>query len=234
MASDASSNPGARAKDAAASRAADLVRDGAVLGLGTGSTADAFLDRLGERIAAGLTVRGIPTSEGTARRAREIGIPLIELGEAVPDLVVDGADEIDPRGRLIKGGGGALVREKLVARAGGEMVVLAHWEKLVPALGAFPLPVAVLPFSWRMSAAAIEGLGAQPRLRVDSAGNPTRTDDGLFVLDCPFGTIEDPESLETRIEALDGVVACGLFNGLADRLVIGLEEGGVEEREVVS
>jgi len=223
--------PGTRAKEAVAERAASLVEDGMIVGLGTGSTASLFLAHLAERVKRkGLEIRGVPTSEGTARLAESLQIPLVELAPgSAPDLVVDGADEVDRKGRLIKGGGGALVREKMVAEAGRQMVVMVHWEKVCEELGAFPLPVAVLPFAWRMIAATISSMGAAVRLRSDEEGRPRLSDDGLMLLDCAFGRIPDPAALEEEIERIPGVVACGLFTGLATRVLVGRADGGVEE-----
>jgi ribose 5-phosphate isomerase A len=202
-----------------------------VVGLGTGSTASLFLAHLAERIQRkGLEIRGVPTSEATARLAESLRIPLVELApSSAPDLVVDGADEADRQGRLIKGGGGALVREKMVAEAGRGMAVMVHWAKVCPELGAFPLPVAVLPFAWRMIAAAVSSMGAAVRLRSDRDGGPRLSDDGLMILDCAFGRIPEPEALEEEIERIPGVVACGLFTGLATRLLVGGPDGDVEE-----
>lgn len=215
-------------KRAAGRAAADLVPEGARLGLGTGSTVRHVLERLAERIAGeGLTMVGVPTSEDTARRARALGIPLADLDELDGlDLAIDGADEVDPRKNLIKGGGGALLREKIVACAASELVVVVGEDKLSERLGGFALPVEVTPFGHRHTAAAVSRLGVQPRLRTRE-GEPFVTDNGNFVLDCPFGEIEDPSRLETELDRIPGVVECGLFVGLAGRILVGRSDGGV-------
>lgn len=226
-------DPIARAKAAAARRGAELVESGMTLGLGTGSTAEIFLQELARRIREeGLDVRGVPTSEAAARIAARLEIPLVPLAPStMPDLVVDGADEVDLDGSLTKGGGGALVREKIVAAAGLEMVVLVHWGKVRERLGAFPLPVAVIPFGWEAVADWIGALydDVAVQIRKDGRGEAYRTDDGLHVLDCSFGEILDPHDLEEDLEGIPGVVACGLFCDLADRIIVGRQDGGVEE-----
>lgn len=222
----------ANAKKAAAAAAAGLVQDDMTLGLGTGSTADLFLERLATRIAEeGLRVRGIPSSEATARKANELGIELIPLtDDASIDLTVDGADEIDPDLHLIKGGGGALVREKMIAwRTEETYVVIADESKIVEQLGAFPLPVAILPFGWQATMSELEDKGCRPSLRERSPGDPLVTDDGLYVIDCEFPTIPDPQLLESSLEEILGVVACGLFCGLADIALLGSEDGTVRQ-----
>jgi ribose 5-phosphate isomerase A len=221
---------GEEAKKAVGRRAAELVQDGMVVGLGTGSTAHWLVERLGERVAEGLSIVGVPTSERTAEQARGLGIPLSWL-DAHPrlDLAIDGADEIDPAGRLIKGLGGALVREKQVAKASAEFVVIADASKEVSRLGeACPVPVEVLPASQDAVEAALRELGADPLLR-RSGDAPYVTDNGNWILDARFPGIEDPEGLEGRINGIEGVVDNGLFTGLTSRILIGTPEG-VQER----
>ena len=228
----------ARAKAAAGRRAADFVEDGATLGLGTGSTVQPFLERLAERIASeGLTVRGVPTSEGTAAIARELGIPLASLTEVDRiDLTVDGADEIDPAFDMIKGGGGALLREKVVACLSAREVIVVDPAKVVARLGTtFRLPVEVVPFALPVVERAVRGLGLEPRLR-DLTGaahaGGYRTDNGNAILDCaaPDG-IADPARLELELDAIPGVVESGLFVGLAHTLVVGHPDGTCDVRE---
>src|SRR5215510_14014583 len=214
-------------KRAAAARALDFVRDGMKLGLGTGSTAEAFLDLLAERVRAGLKVIGTPTSERTREKASALSIPVGELDALAPlDLVIDGADEADHNLHLIKGGGGALLREKIVAASSARMIVIADETKLVRRLGAFALPVEVITFGHRTTAARItaasRALGyAQlaPKLRMKD-GQPFRTDSGNVIYDCPFAEIADAPALAGSLSAITGVVEHGLFIGLASHLVI--------------
>ncbi len=216
-------------KRAVGRRAAELVTEGMVVGLGTGSTAKHFVDRLGERVAEGLGIVGIPTSERTAAQARALGIPLSSLAERpVVDLAVDGCDQVDPHGDLIKGLGGALTREKRVARAAREFVVVADPGKEVPCLGVgCPVPVEAAPVACEAVAAAIRTLGGRSRVR-DAGGAPYVTDNGNWILDADFGAIADPRALEARLDALEGVVENGLFPGMATRILIG-DPSGVRE-----
>lgn len=214
-------------------KAADLVEDGMTLGLGTGSTVHFVLLRLAERIREeGLRVRGVPTSLETERKAREWGIPLVELGavEAL-DLAIDGADEIDPAFRMIKGGGGALLREKVVASLARRVVIVVGENKLVERLGStFALPVEVVPFALPSVQRAIARLGCTPRER-QKEGRAYRTDNGNAILDCGFANgIQDAEALERRLRSIPGVVESGLFFGLAHVLIVGRADGRVEVR----
>lgn len=218
-------------KRACGRRAADLVQDGMVVGLGTGSTFFFALERLAERVKKeGLNIRGVPTSRDTEQRARAFGIPLTDLDEVMElDLTIDGADEIDKEKRMIKGGGGALVREKIVAACSKEMVVIVSREKIVERLGVrFMLPVEVLPFGWWQASKRLERLGARPALRNRPSGAHFMTDNGNFIVDCRFDGIEDPSALELRINQIPGVVDNGLFVGMAGRVVIGDADGRVE------
>ena len=213
--------------------AADLVESGWDLGLGTGSTVHFALERLSERIHAGsLKVRGIPTSVDTENKCRELGIPVIGFEDATRlDLCIDGADEVDGGKRLIKGGGGALVREKIVASASREMVVIVGENKVVDRLGVdFLLPVEVIPFAVPPVIEKLEALVCQPYVRTGKDGEPMLSDNGNRILDCRFEGIDDPEKLEVDINMIPGVVDNGLFCGLAGRIIVGLESGEVEVR----
>jgi ribose 5-phosphate isomerase A len=220
-----------RPKQQAAERALDLIRDGQVIGLGTGSTAKFAIEGLGRLVREGLSVKGVPTSVATERLARELAIPLVDLNDAgVIDVTLDGADEVDPDFNMIKGGGGALTREKLVALASVKRVILVDESKLVSKLGQSRLlPIEVLPFAWTLAARMLTGLGCVASLRNDG-GMPFVTDNGNHILDCAFGPIEDAATLEKRIKLLPGVIECGLFIGIADTLVIGFDDR-VEIRE---
>ena len=214
-----------------AERALELISDGAVVGLGTGRAATAFVRALGARVKTGLRVRGIATSEATARLATELGIPLASFADVDSiDIDVDGADEVDERLDLIKGYGGALVREKIVAAASKRVVILVSREKLVSALGARGrLPVEVVPFGLRFCARRLGELGLSPTPRTEG-GRPFLTDNGNHILDCALAAIPSPEDLERRIISIPGVVGTGLFLGMADTVLI--EDGAsVEVRQ---
>jgi ribose 5-phosphate isomerase A len=218
-------------RDAAAGALA-FVEPGMRLGLGTGSTARPFVEMLGERVRAGLSVIAVPTSEATRQQAEQCGIPLTTLDETPElDLTVDGADEIAPDLTLIKGGGGALLREKIVAAASARMVVIADFSKLVATLGRFPLPIEVVPFGLGATQHAVAGAIATTghsgalTLRRDKAGHAFVTDSGHFILDAALQRITDPRSLGDRLAAIPGVVEHGLFIGLAGTAVIAGPEG---------
>ena len=209
-------------KREAAARALTLVEDGMRLGLGTGSTARHFVDLLGERVAAGLEVVGVPTSEATRAQAAALGIPLSTLDETPElDIAVDGADEIDPRLRLIKGGGAAHLREKIVALAARRFVVIADETKRVETLGRFPLPLEVVPFgasaTRRLIERALAGSGCEGVLTWRARdGQAVLTDQGNLVLDAALGRIPDPDGLADRLDRVTGLVEHGLFIGMAD------------------
>jgi ribose 5-phosphate isomerase A len=219
-------------KRAAAARALDLVRPGMRLGLGTGSTARHFVELLAERVRAGLKVIAVPTSEVTRRDAERLGVPLTSLDEIRElDLTVDGADEIAPDLTLIKGGGGALLREKIVASASASMVVIADQSKWVPALGRFPLPVEIVPFGASATRRAVEaacagaGSPGPTRLRKSGDGHAFVTDQGHWLLDAALERIYDPRALADRLSGIAGVVEHGLFIGLAQTAILGGEDG---------
>jgi ribose 5-phosphate isomerase A len=206
---------------AIAEHAAALILDGAVVGLGTGHAATAFLHVLGERVRAGLRVRGVPTSQASADLARQLGIPLTTLEdvEAI-DVDVDGADEVDPHCNLIKGYGGALVREKIVAAGSRRLVIVVGPEKLVPVLGARGiLPVEVVPFGEPLCRRRLTSLGCEPQRRIHD-GKVFVTDNGNIILDCRIKPLADPPALEQALRAIPGVVGTGLFLGMADTVLI--------------
>jgi ribose 5-phosphate isomerase A len=218
-------------KEAAARASLRFVHDGDIVGLGTGSTAAHFVRLLGERVRAGLKIRGIPTGVETKDLAASLGIPLTTLEEFQQiDVTIDGADEVDPRLRLIKGGGGALLREKIVASASRKYVIIADSSKQVRKLGKFPLPVEVIPFAQALLAREIAALGASVSLRTNSSGEPFITDEGHHILDCSFGQISNPKSLAGELEGMPGVVEHGLFIGMADVVLIGKGKDVVELR----
>jgi len=219
-----------RAKDVAGQAAAQMVEDGMKIGLGSGSTFLRFLEHLATRVRdEGLNVVGVPTSEGTAARARELGVALTTL-EAVKtlDIDIDGADEVDPNKHMIKGGGAALCREKIVAAASREMVVLVGENKMVQVLGReFLLPVEVMTFGWQQAAARLGALGCETALRMDGE-QPLITDNHNFIIDCDFADgIHDPASLEREINAIPGTLDNGLFVGMAGRILVGNSDGEV-------
>jgi ribose 5-phosphate isomerase A len=203
-------------KEAAARASLQFVKDGQVVGLGTGSTAAYFIKLLGEKVKNGLRVRGIPTSDRSRELAESLGIPLTTLDECQEIAVtVDGADEVDPQLRLIKGGGGAMLREKIVASATKQLVIVADATKQVPVLGKFPLPVEVIRFAQALVAKRITALGAQVSLRMNDDGTPYVTDERNHILDCRFGQIKDADILARQLSDMPGVVEHGLFIGMA-------------------
>ena len=210
----------------AAATALEHVEDGMRLGIGTGSTAEEFVRLLAEKVADGLRVEGVPTSERTARLCVELGVPLRSLDELPElDLTVDGADEIDPALNLIKGGGGALLREKIVASASSRMIVIADESKIVDTLGAFPLPIEINPFGQAATRIAVEklasrlGLSGEMKLRASGDGLFS-TDGGHLILDASFGRIPDAEALAGALNSIPGVVEHGLFINMATLAVI--------------
>lgn len=219
-------------KRRSAEAAADHVTSGMKLGIGTGSTAEQFVHVLAEKIAGGLEIIGVPTSERTAALCRELGVPLTTLDETPHlDLTVDGADEIGPALVLVKGGGGALLREKIVAAASDRMIVIADDTKCVETLGAFPLPIEVMPFGLRATERAIEtvaqslGLSGTLTLRQNDAAEIFITDGGHYILDASFGRIPKPEVLAEALSGIPGVVEHGLFIDLAEQAVIAGADG---------
>jgi ribose 5-phosphate isomerase A len=209
-------------KQAAARAAAELVESGQIVGLGSGSTAALFVRFLAQRVRDGLKIVSIPTSQATKELADELGIPLTTL-EAHPeiDIDIDGADEIDPQLNLIKGGGGAFLREKIVASVSRRFLVVADSAKQVARLGKFPLPVEVIPFAQALITHRIQLLGAKVVLRHHPDGNAYITDEGHHILDCTFGEIAEPPALAEKLRAIPGVVEHGLFIGMAEMALVG-------------
>ncbi|MBZ5720967.1 MAG: ribose-5-phosphate isomerase RpiA [Acidobacteriia bacterium] len=214
--------PNDQEKEAAARASLRFVRDGDIVGLGSGSTAACAIRLLGDKVKAGLRIRGIATSVRSQELAASLGIPIITFDECQQlDVAIDGADEIDPQLCLIKGGGGALLREKVVASAARQFVVIADSSKQVSLLGKFPLPVEVIPFAQILVARRITALGAAVNLRKSPQGNPYTTDEGHHILDCTFGQIPDPAALARVLSDMPGVVEHGLFIGMANVVLIG-------------
>lgn len=213
-------------KKLAAEAALDYVKDGYVVGLGTGSTVRHLLAALAQRVRAGLKITGVPTSEETAELARKAGIPLLTHDDLWPiDVAIDGADQVDPQLNLIKGGGGALLREKIVAANARRMIIMVDESKRVPVLGnTFPLPIEVLPFGWRNTAAAIEQFGGKA-VRRERNAHVFRTASGHYILDLHRARIDDPAGLEMRLNRTPGVIECGLFVGRTDVLIVGTSHG---------
>ena len=211
-------------------RAAAEVTDGMTVGLGTGSTAEAMIQALGARVAIGLQMTGISTSDRTTALANELNIPLVALDDVQRiDLCIDGADEIDPAANVVKGRGGALLFEKLVARQAGRYVIIASSEKLVPNLGVrLPLPVEVVPLGWRYTSSLIAHLGLKPLLRTTTSGEPYVTDGGHYILDCTAteGGFSDPRGIADRLKLIVGVIEHGLFIGMAD-LALTIDDSGI-------
>ncbi len=212
-----------------AKEAAALVEDGMVIGLGSGSTAEAFIDALSQPIRTGMRVRGVATSFRSENRARAAGITMTTLLDSpVLDLGVDGADEIDPHLNLVKGRGGALLYEKIVAHACVRWVIVAASEKLVSRLGTrIPLPVEVVPFAWEQTADRLRAQSLEPTLRASAGGSPFVTDGGHYVLDCDTGPIADPALLATRLKLTTGVIDHGLFIDFADAAMTVDTQGAV-------
>ncbi len=215
-----------RQKALAALKAMEFVQDGQILGLGTGSTVHHFLTALGQQVQQGLRVRGVPTSQATAVYARQLGIPLLSNEEPWDiDVAVDGADQVDPYLNLIKGGGGALLREKIVAKAAQQFIVIVDQAKQVARLGLpFPLPVEIVSFGWRTTQRHLENLGWQSPLR-QKAGQPFLTDNGNYIMDLHIPEIADPVALELSLKQIPGVIECGLFVMMASLVITGTDDG---------
>jgi ribose 5-phosphate isomerase A len=220
------------AKQIAAEKAVSFLENGMTIGLGTGSTAYWAIERIGEKVQKeGWKIRAIATSLRSEQQARSLKIPIFSFAEiGMIDITIDGADEADGDLHLIKGGGGALLREKIVATNSRQMIVVADASKQVKTLGKFPLPVEVVLFGWERTFEKLRLLGCDPKRRMNGR-EPYLTDNGNYIVDCAFGKIEDPPGLHERINAITGVVDNGLFINIASKLVLGLENG---ETRVVS
>jgi ribose 5-phosphate isomerase A len=217
-----------RLKQAAAAWSAEQLRDGMIVGLGSGSTSAMAVDAIGKRVKEGLKIIGIPTSEQTAEQSRQLGIALATLGEYQEiDIAIDGADEVELGTlNLIKGGGGNQLREKIVAKAAKHFLVIVDESKLVHRLGEkFRVPVEVAQFGWQATARAIEKLSGNPGLRKRKAGEPFITDGGNYILDCAFGPIASPAELAKELDGIVGVLEHGLFIGMARQVAIGAPDG---------
>lgn len=212
-------------KKAVGEKAVEFIEDGMVIGLGSGSTMYWTLKKLGELVEAGLSIKGIPSSKRTERWANTFNIPLTSFSEVqMLDLAIDGADEIDPQFNLTKGGGGSLVREKIVDMHAKKLIIIADESKLVDHLGEFPLPVEVLQFGWELTAQKITELGATVRLR-EREGRTFISDNGNYILDCQFETKFDPEKLHHELKQMLGVVETGLFVSMTHIVMIGSDSG---------
>lgn len=203
-----------------AEEAIKYIKDGMTVGLGSGSTINWLLKKLGKLVEEGLQIRGIPSSLKTERLAIELGIPLTDFSKATHiDIAIDGADEIDNKFNLLKGGGGSLVREKVVDRIADQLIIIVDASKVVSQLGAFPLPVEVLPFGWQIVAENIERIGGVPTLR-KRENRVFISDNGNYILDCKFDIIENPKQLHERLKLLVGVVETGLFCEMTDEVIV--------------
>ncbi|MEK3964175.1 ribose-5-phosphate isomerase RpiA [Paenibacillus sp. FSL H7-0323] len=215
-------------KQLAAEKAVEFVKDGMKIGLGTGSTAYWAINKLGERVSEGLKITAVATSRASEEQARELGIPIVAFGDIDSlDLTIDGADELDSSLQLIKGGGGALLREKIVASNSTRMIVIADESKVVNTLGKFPLPVEIVPFAWEWTVAELAKLGCNPELR-RSGEELYKTDNGNYIADCRFEVIESAPKLALTIQSIPGLVEHGLFIGIAEMAIVGKKDGSIE------
>ncbi len=212
-------------KKMAGEKAAERIKDGMIIGLGTGSTVKYTVLRIGEMVKDGLEIIGIPTSRATEQLASRIGIPLGDINEYQEiDLTIDGADQVDSELNLIKGGGGALLREKMVAHASKYEIIVVDERKICNVLGSFPLPVEIVKFGYQRTISVLEKLGCRASLR-HRDGEIYVTDNGNYIVDCKFEEIRDPQTLEREIDEIPGVVEIGLFVNLADEIIIGRKDG---------
>lgn len=219
-----------KAKKNAAARAVELIKEGMLVGLGSGSTASYAIELIGKKVMAGLKISAVAASVKSEFLAGRYGIPLVELGKNdVIDLAIDGADELDTSGNLIKGGGGSLLREKIIDYASRRFYVLIDESKLVAQLGKFPLPVEIVPFAYQLTMRFIEELGCQPTIRKFN-DNVFSTDNGNLIVDCAFGEINDPAWLDMRLKMIPGVVETGLFSSkTVTGIFVGYADGSVKD-----
>lgn len=216
-------------KQAAALKATEYIRDGMIVGLGTGSTAYWAIQDIGKKVKNGMVIQAVATSVQSENLATELGIPLIDISMTDSiDITIDGADEVDDEWNLIKGGGGALLREKIVASHSKELIVIVDESKRVNPLGAFPLPVEVVIYGYEVTQKRLRALGCKPHLRLVN-NKPFVTDNGNYVVDCDFGTIEQPGELAHQINLIPGVVDHGLFIQMATKIIVGYQDGTVLE-----
>ncbi|MVT07148.1 ribose-5-phosphate isomerase RpiA [Chitinophaga tropicalis] len=217
-----------QAKKAAGEKAASLVQPGMLVGLGTGSTAYWAIERLGAMVKEGLHIQAVATSVASEKQARELGIPITSFSEIQQlDIDIDGADEISEDFQLIKGGGGSLLREKIVALASRRRVIVADERKYVKTLGKFPLPLEIVPFGWELVFKTLQSLKGVPTLRTRE-DKPYITDNSNYIIDCAFGTIQNPEQLHQQLKAIPGIVETGLFINLKPTVIIAYENGDVK------
>ena len=217
-----------KAKKLTGEKAAEYIEDGMIIGLGTGSTAYYAIKKVGEMVRNGLKIKAVPTSKETAELAAAEGIELVELADVEAlDLTIDGADEVDPDFNLIKGGGGALLREKIVASATEKLIIVVDESKLVEHLGSFHLPVEITPFSWQYTQRMVEKFSCSSEIRKKD-GEIFVTDNGNYILDCDFGKIEDPLKISVELNKLPGVVENGIFAEMAEIVVVGYNDGHIE------
>ncbi|MEI3600063.1 MULTISPECIES: ribose-5-phosphate isomerase RpiA [unclassified Oceanobacillus] len=210
-------------KQMAAEASIEFIKDGMTVGLGSGSTINFMLEQLAERVKEGLKINGIPSSLKTERYAKRLGIPLSDFSTTTKiDIAIDGADEVDPNLHLLKGGGGSLVREKIVDRAADKLIIIVDSSKVVSKLGEFPLPVEVLPFGFEVTTEQISAAGCVAVLR-EKDGQPFVSDNGNYILDCKFDSIEDPQALHEKLKSITGVVETGLFPQMAHKVIVARE-----------
>ncbi|XEC96627.1 ribose-5-phosphate isomerase RpiA [Paenibacillus tarimensis] len=216
-------------KRIAAETAVDYIIDGMIVGLGTGSTAYWAIQKIGKRVKDGLNIRAIATSDNSEKMAKELGIELVPFSEIDEvDITIDGADEVDLEMNMIKGGGGALLREKIVAGTSKQLIIIVDESKLVKRLGKFPLPVEVVKFGYEVTMKKLNKLGCAPGLRILDS-RPYVTDNGNYIIDCVFGNIDDPKKIHNEINGVTGVVDNGLFINMAKKVIVGYQDGKVKQ-----
>ncbi|WP_066194216.1 MULTISPECIES: ribose-5-phosphate isomerase RpiA [Gracilibacillus] len=219
-------------KRLAGEKAVEFIQDGMIVGLGTGTTVNVVLRELAKRVADGLSVQGVATSKTTEERAREFQIPLMDVEDIETiDLMIDGADEVCTQFDLIKGAKGALLREKMIATSSSHFVVVIGEDKYVEQLGAFPLPVEIVSYAWKVTIKQIEQLGCQAALRMAENDIPYITDNGNYIVDCAFKQIAEPSILSAKINSIPGVVENGLFSNVADTIIIGKKDGKLDIKQ---